>query len=97
VTQIWATAFPAGLERARSGRANRPDRRREVVRAQIERLIVLSAMPGMFLQVVPFSAGRTPRWACRSRSSHFPAGPTPTPLRGIRDRLWIADAAEISA
>jgi transcriptional regulator with XRE-family HTH domain len=47
--KVWAVLDEAALRREIGGR--------ELMRAQIEHLITLSAMPCMFLQVMPFSAG----------------------------------------
>jgi transcriptional regulator with XRE-family HTH domain len=87
--KVWAVLDEAALRRKVGGR--------ELMRAQIEHLITLSAMPCMFLQVMPFSAG--PHFALDTTFAIFAfpeqCDPDIVCAAYTTGALWIEDAAEV--
>jgi len=87
--KVWAVIDEAALRRKVGGR--------ELMRAQIEHLIGLSAIPRMFLQVMPFSAGTHVALDTTFAIFAFP-DQSDTDIvctAYTTGALWIEDAAEV--
>jgi transcriptional regulator with XRE-family HTH domain len=87
--KVWTVFDEAALRRKVGGR--------ELMRAQIEHLITLSAMPCMFLQVIPFSAGMHVALDTTFAIFAFPDlfDPDIVCAAYTTGALWIEDAAEV--
>ncbi len=85
----WVVLDEAALRRQVGGR--------EVTRAQIERLIELSAAPQMFIQVIPFGSGAHVAMDLPFVILAFPdlADPDVVGVGYATGMLWIEDATEV--
>jgi transcriptional regulator with XRE-family HTH domain len=89
--KVWAVLDEAALRRKIGGR--------EVMRVQIEHLMALSAMPGMFLQVIPFGAGAYAAMDMPFVIFAFPdqSDPDVVCVPYTTGALWIEEADEVRA
>ena len=87
--EVWVVLDEAALRRQVGGR--------EVMRQQIEHLIELTATPGMFLQVIPFSSGAHVAMDLPFVIMGFPdpADPEIVCIGHPTGVLWIEDLAEV--
>jgi hypothetical protein len=87
--KVWAVLDEATLRRTVGGR--------DLMRGQFEHLLTLSAMPCMFLQVMPFSAGAHAALDTTFAIFGFPEQVDPDIVCAAytTGALWIEDPAEV--